>query len=196
MENNIMLFKQYVTKCCENYDIESILQLYCGFCTFIETTTNGRMSFKNDLYAPTPEVFLKWLFNTCEQCCQTLKHGSSRQYSAPVEAAISYINQNYSDDRLTAEIISSEVGLSQGRLGVLFKQDTGKTLKEYLTDLRIQKAIHFLQNTNMKIYEISAKCGYHSSQYFSQIIYQYTGKRPLDFRRAEKSPSQEMEDTL
>jgi AraC-like DNA-binding protein len=186
MENNMFLIKQYVMQCCENRDMNSIFQFYNGFCTLLETVTNGQLSAKDDLYAPAPEFLLKWIFNQCEQCCQILKYGSARQYGAAVNDAITFIQRNYSDDELTAEAISNSVGLSQSRLSVLFKQDTGKTLKEYLTDFRIQKAITLLENTNMKIYEIAEKCGYHSSQYFSQIIFQNTGKRPLDFRRAKK----------
>ena len=91
--------------------------------------------------------------------------------------------KNFSNCNLSVADISSHVSLSEGRLGVLFKSDIGKTINEYVTDTRIKNAEYLLANTTMKIYEISDQCGYKSSQYFSQIFYQKTGRRPIDFRR-------------
>ena len=100
-----------------------------------------------------------------------------------MRTAVEYMQENYSNYALTAEMISEAAHLSASRLGVLFKQETNRTINEYLTELRIEQAIYFLKNTNMKIYEISEKCGYKSSQYFSQVFCSHTGKRPIDYRK-------------
>ena len=54
-------------------------------------------------------------------------------------------------------------------------------------DTRIQAALpsieYLLENTNLRIYEIAGQTGYRSAQYFSQILQQKTGRKPLDFRR-------------
>ena len=126
---------------------------------------------------------LKWIFNTYEKCLVALRDGKSARYSLPVKNSIDYMEKNYSDYTLNAEMISEHAALSSGRLGVLFKQETQQTINEYLTHLRISHAIWLLTNTNLKIYEISEKCGYRSSQYFSQVFYQHTGRRPIDYRK-------------
>lgn len=185
-EEDMMLIKDYIHECCRNYDIYSIISFYRKFCTHMEISSNNTLLLPGTLHTQTPEHFLKWSFNTLHQCILYLTKGSSASYSPMVDAAIQYMMQNYSDLNLSASKIADSVGLSSNRLGVLFKQDTGSTVNEYLNNYRVKKAVELLEKTNMKIYEISEKCGYKSSQYFSQIIYQKTGKRPIDYRKAQR----------
>ena len=183
-EHNIMLLKEYVMECCGNHDIYGLQSFYTSFCTYLEIASNNQMHLPFTLSASTPEYFMKWLFNTFQECTVLLERGLAYKYSATVDSAIAYMNRNYSNSDISVSDISDSAGLSVNRLGVLFKQETGKTINEYLGDIRIKKAVNLLEKTNMKIYEISEKCGYKSSQYFSQIFYQKTGKRPIDYRKA------------
>ncbi len=183
LENDVFEMKKYLTTCyqCKNY--QAMIQFYQSFCTHMEIVSSNILHFDEQFFFPSLEYLLKWVFNKYEQCINGLYDSQIRKYNPCVETAIRYMQHNYSDYTLSAENISSQAALSPGRLGVLFKQDTGKTINEYLTDLRIKNAIYFLNNTTMKIYEISDKCGYKSSQYFSQIFYQKTGKKPIDYRK-------------
>lgn len=181
-EKNIANIKAYLTDCQAEKDITSIVNFFSGFCTFINLHSRGRICLQNSYYLPTLEYLLKWVFDTMQQC-QLLDSSTPPSVSPYVNQAIRYIQFHYSDHTLTSEKISAQVGLSPGRLGVLFRQHVGKTINEYLTDFRIEKAVHLLQNTNLKVFEITVRCGYKSSQYFSQIFHQKTGKRPIDFRK-------------
>ena len=185
-EENILLIKDYISKCCDGYDIYSLMTFYSNFCTHMEITSNNQKQLPLTLHAPLPEYFQKWLYNTLYECILLRTRGLEYKYSPVVDSAIQFMIQNCANSGLSAADISHHVGLSSNRLGVLFKKDTGKTVNEHLSHIRVDKAIHLLEKTNMKIYEISDKCGYKSSQYFSQIIYQKTGRRPIDFRKAVK----------
>ncbi len=186
-EADILLIKDYLTECLDNYDIISIGDFFMKFCAHMEISTNETMQLPDQFYAETPEALLKWCFNVLHQCIVYHTKGTPESYSPVVENAIRFIKQNYSNVNLTAIDIANSVGLSANRLGVLFKQDTGSTVNEYLNQYRVQRAVEFLEKTNMKIYEISEKCGYKSSQYFSQVIFQKTGKHPIDYRKAKNS---------
>jgi YesN/AraC family two-component response regulator len=183
LESDIIEMKRYLTICCQSKNYPAIIQFFQNFCTHMEIVSNNVLQFEEQTFFPSIEYLLKWVFNNYEQCINSLLYNQTQNYNASVETAIRYMQQKYSNYTLSAEDISSQAALSPGRLGVLFKQDTGKTINEYLTDLRIKNAIYFLSNTSMKIYEISDKCGYKSSQYFSQIFYQKTGKKPIDYRK-------------
>lgn len=185
-EQNILLIKDYIMECCANYDIFSLCSFYSRFCTHLEIKSNNQLQLPVCLHAPTPEHFQKWLYNTMLECIQLLTRGEEYRYSSSVDTAIRFMKQNYSNYQLSSTVIADHVGLSANRLGVLIKQETGKTVNEYLNGIRVEKAIYLLENTSMKIYEISEKCGYKTSQYFSQIIYQKTGKHPIDFRKVIK----------
>ncbi len=183
LDSDIFRIKEYLTRCYKLRNYQAILKFFQNFCTHMEIISHNTQHFDEQYLIPSLEFLLKWVFNHYEQCINQLSDNQTREYCLPVETAIHYMQQNYSNYALSAEDISAQASLSPGRLGVLFKQDTGKTINEYLTDMRIRNAIYFLSNTTMKIYEISDKCGYKSSQYFSQIFYQRTGKRPIDYRK-------------
>lgn len=186
LEQNILLIKDYIMECCENYDTSSLNSFYSSFCAFLEIKSNNQMQLPVSLHVPTPEHFQKWLYNTLLECIKLMTRGDEYKYSSSVDSAIRFMKQNYSNYELSSSVIAEHVGLSANRLGVLIKQETGKTINEYLTKIRVEKATYLLENSNMKVYEISEKCGYRTSQYFSQIIYQKTGKHPIDFRKVNK----------
>jgi len=194
LEDNIIQMKNHLTLCYQNLDLASIRYFYVNFCTQMEIVSNGQMQFSSANYFNSLEILLKWIFNTYEDCLQFAENNTGIQYSFAVDSAISFMEQNYPDFKLTAKIISDHVGLSSGRLGVLFKQETKRTINECLTNIRIKNAVHLLTHTNLKIYEIAERCGYKSSQYFSQIFFQKTGKRPIDYRKLPVTQKEEYDD--
>ena len=52
------------------------------------------------------------------------------------------------------------------------------------TLVRIEKSIEYLiQNPEMKLIEVSEKCGFSSQHYFSRIFKEKTGYPPIDYRK-------------
>lgn len=175
--------KEYIYACRDGWDPGSVLNFYESFCIHMDILSEGRVSLEEPRYFWSIEELLKWIFDTYRDCIIAGKPEDAGQLSPSVRMAVHYMEQNYSDSSLTAERIARAVALSSGRLGIAFKRETNRTINEYLTELRVRQAVYFLQNTNMKIYEISEKCGYKSSQYFSSVFCTHTGKRPIDYRR-------------
>ena len=66
---------------------------------------------------------------------------------------------------------------------VLFKQETGMTMKNYINDVRIREAKRMLSDGYAKIYEISEACGYQTSQYFSRVFQKKFGVLPGEYRK-------------
>ncbi len=185
LESDIMLMKAYIESCCNNYDLAALIHFFQGFCTQIEILTNNQLQLPSSLHADTPEFFKKWIYNTLNKCILFLTRGFKYHYNPTVDSVINFMKQNYSRFDLSSTEIASFAGFSASRLGVVFKKETGKTLNEYLAKVRVDKAIELLEKTDLKIYEIAEKCGYKSSQYFSQFVFQKTGKKPLDYRRGK-----------
>lgn len=93
-----------------------------------------------------------------------------------------YIREHYADKNLSIQTISSQVYLSPTYLCAFFKKSTGKTLNEYITDIRIAKAKELLQDQQMKLYEISANVGFTDVNYFSTLFKRKVGCTPSEFR--------------
>ncbi len=184
-EDYLVKLKEYTALLFKNKDIDTIALLFHNSILQFEELTNYTLLFQNPEYMCGASEFINFFKNAYEPCVLTLQKNSDQRYSSTVNKVIKYMKSNFADSSLTAEQIADQVLLSAGRLSVLFKQETGTTINDYLTDLRIQYAIHLLENTNYKIYEITEQIGYKSSQYFSQVFNQRTGKRPLDYRKSK-----------
>ncbi len=83
---------------------------------------------------------------------------------------------------LSVNSVAEEVHLSPVYLTTAFKEDTGRTVKRVLTDVRIEAAKRLLQSTNLPVAEVAAQSGYDNANYFSKLFRQETGKTPNEFR--------------
>jgi two-component system response regulator YesN len=93
-----------------------------------------------------------------------------------------FINNNYSDKKFSIQVLASHMFLSTSYLCFLYKKETGKTINEYLTELRVEKACELLKGLRLKLYEIADSVGYSDSNYFSIIFKKHTGFTPSEFR--------------
>ena len=64
-----------------------------------------------------------------------------------------------------------------------FKQATGFGLREYLVNLRIQRACELLLSTTLSITDIADKCGFNDSNYFGDAFRKAIGVSPRDYRK-------------
>ncbi|MCU6797936.1 response regulator [Paenibacillus sp. WQ 127069] len=85
---------------------------------------------------------------------------------------------------ITLTSIAESVGLSSYYLSRLFREEVGESFNEYVTSLRMDKAIHLLQTTNMKVYEVAEQVGIPSYRYFSVLFRNRTGVAPTDFKKS------------
>ncbi|WP_298715567.1 helix-turn-helix transcriptional regulator, partial [Chitinophaga sp.] len=63
-----------------------------------------------------------------------------------------------------------------------FRLVFGLTLKDYITQLRINTARRLLQETNATIREIAAQVGYDNDSAFFRAFHAHTGHSPASFR--------------
>jgi two-component system, response regulator YesN len=124
-----------------------------------------------------------WIIDTVSQLIKVRQKEKERRYSNVVINALNYIYKNYGNKDLTINKIADYVSMSYARLSFVFKEETTKTINEYITGIRIEEAKKLLCEGKLKIYEISSNVGYGSSQYFSQIFFNVTGIQPNDYRK-------------
>ena len=106
---------------------------------------------------------------------------NKNNYSKIVYEAEKYIIDHLSDN-LSVKEIADLVFVSVTYLCFLYKKQTGKTLKQFILDIRMQKAKSLLLDTNMRIGDIAASLGYMNQNYFTRIFVSYYGTTPSTFR--------------
>lgn len=78
--------------------------------------------------------------------------------------------------------LAKECGVSNRHLARMFKRTTGKTITEYITEVRIDKAKMELATSDRLVKEISYDCGFQSQSSFAQAFRKATGLTPRQFR--------------
>ena len=95
-----------------------------------------------------------------------------------------YINKNYNLD-LSVEMLASMVYLTPDYLSRLFKKSTGKSLSQYIRQVRMEKASYLLRTSNRKVIDIGTSVGYANYSYFCQSFREYFGRSPEKYRQEE-----------
>ncbi len=71
----------------------------------------------------------------------------------------------------------------------IFKQETGRSIIDYLNHLRIKKAIDLLEHTSLKMNDIARETGFADVYYFSNAFKKRTGISPTAYRAKHSKPS-------
>lgn len=93
-----------------------------------------------------------------------------------------YIGKHYMQESLSVKDISAHVFLSASYVCTLFKNETGQTLNQYLTEYRMERAKQLLCDPRYKIADISSRVGYNDGNYFGKSFKKYSGLSPSEYR--------------
>lgn len=96
-----------------------------------------------------------------------------------LKRAISFIRFNYHKD-ISINDVAIQADISERYLRSLFSQYLNISPLDYLNQIRINKSIELLRNTELSVKEICFQCGFQSPQYFSRIFKQQTGISPRE----------------
>ncbi|MCC8045691.1 MAG: response regulator [Clostridiales bacterium] len=188
------LFFQKLYQCyngCRSLMPNQVRDLY--YKLFLELEETGRSLHLNaDRQAQTDnimdEIENSFTYEELHQALVSRTHHflESAQNAAPENATIAqikeYISRNYRNELLSVKDISSHVFLSVSYVCTFFKNETGKTLNQYLTEYRMERAKELLADPQYKISEISSKVGYSDGNYFGKSFKKYTGLSPSEYR--------------
>ena len=86
-----------------------------------------------------------------------------------VEKVKTYIETHFKEE-LTRESLASEVFMNPDYLSKLFKKNTGSSLMDYVTKVRIERAKELLERTVLTISEIAIETGYSNTAYFTKMF--------------------------
>lgn len=109
--------------------------------------------------------------------------GSPGSCRFAVRQVMDYLCENPSAD---CEELAGRVFLHPDYLTKLFKKETGMTLIEYATEVRLDAAKELLEHTSLYVGEIANRLSYRNFSYFSKLFKQKTGVTPKQYRQGKR----------
>ncbi len=97
--------------------------------------------------------------------------------NAAVTRAIAILQSRYSEG-LSLPVVARELFLAPGYLSRIFKRETGKNFKEYLTEIRMNEAQHLLAGGGISVGEVARRVGYQDASYFTRVYKKHFGDTP------------------
>ena len=102
-----------------------------------------------------------------------------------VDMAKRYMDENFSKP-VKVEDVAEYVGLDRKYLRNLFSKYLGVSTKEYLMNIRIEKAKELLISEEISVADVAESVGYTDALAFSKIFKTHVGISPVEFRSGEE----------
>lgn len=150
-------------------DSETAFMLSDYYINLIDKTSNND-DLKNVEYAMLDD-FIK-----------VLKKYKECSFNPLINRTISYIRKNV-ENNLSLQEISSFLHIHPNYLSAAFKKEVGKTLTEYISELKIAAIKMYISNTNLSINEISCTFNFNHRTYFCRYFKYHTGFSPTQYRK-------------
>ncbi|WP_339221676.1 helix-turn-helix domain-containing protein [Paenibacillus sp. FSL H8-0332] len=112
-------------------------------------------------------------------------HRQSKEFLL-VQNLIEYMKENLQFN-IGLPNIASHVNMGVSSVSTIFKEETGTTVYDYLTNLRINRACELLQDSSLRIAEIAQQVGYQNENSFIRVFRKIKSTTPGKFRESSKS---------
>ena len=107
------------------------------------------------------------------------------RYSALVQHALALI-QAWCQEPISVSRLAQELHVVPNYLSNLVGRETGVSLSELIRAAQMKQVELWLRTTDMYLYEIAEKLGYHDVKYFSRLFRTYYHDTPLHYRKIKK----------
>lgn len=178
------MFRQYI-----------VMDTYFCIAEFLESLAFSKEEIEapdaNSGVMQNPENSIGYLIRIICRALELRDKTVSNRYGDVVNEVIRYIEENYSDEELSLNVLASHVNFSPNHLSMVFSQQMGQTFIRYLTTYRMNKAKELLRCTGKRSSIISMEVGYKDPHYFSYLFKKTQGMTPTQYRGGKGSEGEE-----
>ncbi|MFK7692982.1 response regulator [Paenibacillus sp. HJGM_3] len=153
-----------------------------GADIYAVTLHDGRYPYHVIRQAETLEHIRDWFHGWIPVFLEYRRQHGRHKWRSEVQTVVRLVQERLHLPLKVSEL-AAEIGFTENYLSILFKKETGETLTDFMTRVRMKKARELLKNPETKIYEVSEQVGYADPNHFSRSFKQLEGMYPTEFRK-------------
>jgi AraC-like DNA-binding protein len=108
-----------------------------------------------------------------------------------MERVCAYIHAHLDED-IHRAVVAEQACLSEGAFSRFFRLRTGKTLPQYVNELRVGRACRLLADESRKVTDIAMECGFRNLANFNRHFRRIAGMAPREYRQQLRETAGEM----
>ena len=112
-----------------------------------------------------------------------LNEKTNNPYEEKLNSIYLYVKENFNDSALNLEFFADKYNIGTRGLAKLFKQKYMVSFSDYLTSVRLEKAIQYLLTSKLTVNEISLLIGIDNPTYFYSLFKKKYKMTPMQFRK-------------
>lgn len=129
-------------------------------------------------------AFLEYALVLSVSAMKVLQEQRKEKESSTIFRVVQYVNEEFRE-KLQLQELAQKFYMNANYLGQVFKQQTGKSFREYLNDKRIEEAKRLLRQSRFSIAEVAVNSGYPNADYFISQFKRMTGMAPSAYRKQQ-----------
>ena len=122
----------------------------------------------------------------CSETAEYMKKGENGTGESQINRIRQFIKEHFNEYNFTLQVLADKFNMSLSNIGHYFKNNTGITLTEYLSQLKFDEAKKMLRNTDLTLEEIVDRIGYVSISSFIRRFKQDMKITPGEYRTMYK----------
>lgn len=111
---------------------------------------------------------------------QLIDMPSQRERDETINKMIRFVDDNF-NKRFVFQDVAAQVGYSPTLLHTKFKSYMNMTFNDYVNRYRIQKAVDYLKQNELHLYQIAEECGFSDYKYFNKVFKKYLNMSASEF---------------
>lgn len=140
------------------------------------------LSYGQKMYgARTPKELWANILPMTRDFTEAVRKSKYMKYSPVINKIVNYILMNIRQ-KISIQKMASMAGCTIAHLERRFKEETGKTIVQYIAEERCSQAAVLLEHTEDSVQEISVRVGYLDSNYFVKVFKKYKNMTPTAYR--------------
>ncbi|MDF2802674.1 MAG: two-component response regulator [Anaerocolumna sp.] len=167
--------------------ITEIFKLGRAYQLDMDILFGADFNFNNKIYQfDSLEALKQWLMDICLKVRGSIRRKRTDSAKLLIDKAQEYIGEHYCNSELSVDSLCSYLNVSATYFSTLFKRETSMNFVNYLTKVRMEKALQLLNTTDEKTYNVSTIVGYTEPNYFSYVFKKHYGVSPSNYRKNNK----------